>query len=214
MNRRFTTLYVIGAALAVMVTGCNMSKTPQAAGPVFDVAELDTTVNACTDFNSFVNAKWVAANPIPSDRSRWGAFDALSEKSLDDQHAIVTEAADNADQAEAGSIEQKIGYLFRAGMDSAAIDAAGYDPIKPKLASIAALKTSADIVAWLDNSFAEGDQQRVLLRVERRLQERQDADRVDVPGWPRAAHAATTTARTSTRTCVTSTRPTSPSSSS
>jgi len=159
MNRRFTTLYVIGAALAVLVTGCNMSKTPQAAGPVFDVTELDTTVNACTDFNSFVNAKWVATNPIPSDRSRWGAFDALSEKSLDNQHAIATEAADNADQAEAGSIEQKIGYLFRAAMDSAAINAAGYDPIKPKLASIAALKTSSDVVAWLSDSFAEGDQQ-------------------------------------------------------
>ena len=146
-------------ALALAVVGCSTSKTGTDAGPVLDVSLLDTTLNPCVDFNGFVNNKWVAANPIPPDRSRWGSFDALTEKSLEDQHTIVTEAASNADQAQAGSIEQKIGWLFRAGMDSAAIDAAGYDPIKPKLASIAALKTSADVVKWLNHSFSEGDQQ-------------------------------------------------------
>jgi putative endopeptidase len=163
MNRR-STLWAIGGALAVMAVGCSRSNTPsrQAAantGPVFDVSELDTTVNACTDFNAFVNAKWVAANPIPADHPQWGSFSVLAEKSLDDQHSIVTEAEKNADQAEAGSIEQKIGWLFRAGMDTAAINASGYDPIKSKLASIAALETPDDVVAWLNRSFSEGDQQ-------------------------------------------------------
>ncbi|HET8897431.1 MAG TPA: peptidase, partial [Rhodanobacteraceae bacterium] len=56
-----------------------------AAASVFDVNELDTAVNACQDFNAFVNAKWVKANPIPADQTRWGAFDELREKSLNEQ---------------------------------------------------------------------------------------------------------------------------------
>jgi putative endopeptidase len=49
----------------------------------FDVSEIDTKLGACADFNAFVNAKWVAANPIPADRTRWGAFDAAREELAD-----------------------------------------------------------------------------------------------------------------------------------
>ncbi|HZF31152.1 MAG TPA: M13 family metallopeptidase [Gammaproteobacteria bacterium] len=127
--------------------------------PVFDVAELDDSIAACTDFNGFVNSRWIAANPIPPDRTRWGAFDALAEQSLENQHTLVERAARNAAQTAAGSIERQIGYLYRSGMDEAAIDAAGFDPIKPKLAEIAALKTPDDVTAWLRLSFSRGDQQ-------------------------------------------------------
>jgi putative endopeptidase len=135
--------------------------TASAAKPtsVFDVGELDSGINACQDFNGFVNAKWVAANPIPNDRTRWGAFDQLAEKSLSTQHDIVDDASKNAAQAKPGSIEQKIGYLYQAGMDEDARDKAGFDPIKPKLDKIAALKNSSDVVSFIDDSFAQGDQQ-------------------------------------------------------
>ena len=125
-------------------------------GPVFDVSQLDTTISPCTDLNAFVNTKWVAANPIPADRTRWGAFDELSEKSLDEQHELVERADSGADAAPAGSIRRKIGWLYRSGMDSAAVERAGDDPIKPELAAIDALQTPADVVAWLDKSFADG----------------------------------------------------------
>ncbi|HEX5420497.1 MAG TPA: M13 family metallopeptidase, partial [Gammaproteobacteria bacterium] len=52
-----------------------------------------------------------------------------------------------------------IGNLYRAGMDTAAIDRAGFDPIKPKLAAIEALHTPADIAAWFRHTFAQGDAQ-------------------------------------------------------
>jgi putative endopeptidase len=166
MNRSFVSPLALSAALALVAAGCSQSKAPRqsaaasvASGPVFDVSLLDTAVSPCVDFNKFVNEKWVAANPIPPDRTRWGSFDALTEKSLNDQHTIVLKADSDANQAKPGSIEQKIGYLFRAGMDSATIDKLGFDPIKPKLQSIAAINTPADVVTWLDNSFANGDQQ-------------------------------------------------------
>ncbi|HKR77387.1 MAG TPA: M13 family metallopeptidase [Rhodanobacter sp.] len=122
----------------------------------FDVRELDTKISACQDFNGFVNAKWVAAHPIPADRTRWGSFDALREDSLNIQHGIVEQAAKHAAQAKSGSIEQKIGWLYASGMDEAAIDKAGYAPIKPALARIAALKDSAGIAAYIRDSYAQG----------------------------------------------------------
>ncbi len=159
------------AAAALLVTAAfsgNAKKMPPAqahapavsdTGPVFDVSQLDTSVSPCTDLSAFVNTRWVAANPIPADRTRWGAFDELSEKSLDEQHELVEQADRDADAAQAGSIRQKIGWLYRSGMDSDAVERAGYDPIRPELAAIEALQTAADIVAWLDASFADGQGQ-------------------------------------------------------
>ncbi len=122
----------------------------------FDTSELDTKLNPCADFNAFVNAKWVAANPIPADKTRWGAFDALREQSLQTQHEIVEAAARGADQASAGSIEQKIGWFYRAGMDEAAIEKAGITPLEPELARIAAIQKPADITAYLTDAMARG----------------------------------------------------------
>ncbi|MBS0555793.1 MAG: M13 family metallopeptidase [Proteobacteria bacterium] len=124
----------------------------------FNANELDHKYSPCQDFNDFVNAKWVAANPIPPDQTGWGSFNVLREKSLNDQHALVEAAEKGAAQAPSGSVEQKIGWLYASGMDEAAIDKAGFDPIKPELAAIAALKTPKDIVAWLQQSFAKGDE--------------------------------------------------------
>ena len=128
-----------------------------APSTAFDVAELDGSIDACTDFNGFVNAKWVAANPIPADRTRWGSFDALREGSLDVQRRIVEQAAREAANAKPGSIEQKIGYLYASGMDEAAIDRAGFDPIKPQLARVAGLKNRADVVGYIRDSYARGE---------------------------------------------------------
>ena len=127
------------------------------AGPSFDISELDTSINACQDFNGFVNSKWVKANPIPADRTRWGAFDQLADASLNTQHDIVDAAAKNVDTAKAGSIEQKIGQLYKSGMDEAAIEKAGYTPIQPQLDAVAALKTGADVANFINTRYAEGD---------------------------------------------------------
>ncbi|MBS0431751.1 MAG: peptidase, partial [Proteobacteria bacterium] len=98
----------------------------------------------------------VAANPIPADRTRWGAFDQLGEKSLNDQHAIVLQADTNADHAAAGSVEQKIGWLWRSGMDEAAVEKAGYQPIQPELEKIASIKDTNDLVGYLGDIAARG----------------------------------------------------------
>ncbi|WP_395791803.1 M13 family metallopeptidase [Aquimonas sp.] len=123
----------------------------------FKATELNPDVAACTDLNLHTNAVWLAANPVPSDRSSWGSFEVLGERSLEVQHAIVKAAA--ASNASAGSIEQKVGDFFGSGMDEAAIEAAGINPLKPRLAQIDAITDTAGIADFLRASYARGQGQ-------------------------------------------------------
>lgn len=150
-----STLAPLTAALAIALS----MPAVHAAEPVFDINDLDRNVSACQDFNAYANGKWIKANPVPDDRTRWGAFDQLREQSLAAQHKIVDAANAGADNAKAGSIEQKIGWFYRSGMDDAAIDKAGFTPIKADLAQISKLKDSSAISAWLGNAFAQGNGQ-------------------------------------------------------
>ncbi|HEX5693558.1 MAG TPA: peptidase, partial [Arenimonas sp.] len=116
--------------------------------------DLDTSIQACQDFNGFVNSKWLAANPVPSDRTTWGAFPALGERSLQVQHEIAKAAA--AGEWPQGSMEQKVGDFFAAGMDEAAIEAAGLAPVQPELDRIDALSSNAEIPAYIGDAYARG----------------------------------------------------------
>ena len=120
----------------------------------FNVADLDASVPACEDLNAFVNRKWLAANPVPGDRTSWGSFEVLGERSLAIQHAIVEQLA--AAKPAAGSIEAKIADVWRTGMDQAAIDAAGLAPLQPTLDGIAALSDGAGVAVWLRAQYAAG----------------------------------------------------------
>ncbi|HET8553514.1 MAG TPA: M13 family metallopeptidase N-terminal domain-containing protein, partial [Rhodanobacteraceae bacterium] len=114
---------------------------------------LDNNYDACNDFASYVNAKWNKANPIPSDQARWGAFGILHKKTTLQQKKILETAAWDAKHNQGSQLEQKLGHLYAAGMDTATINKLGYTPIKPKLAQIDGLKNTADIVNFIDTSY-------------------------------------------------------------
>jgi putative endopeptidase len=143
------------AAAPAAASATAVASTPgTAAAPA--PFELSDQYNPCDDFYDYVNAKWTATHPIPADHSSWGAFDELQDKSLADQREIVEAAAKSADQAQSGSIVQKLGWLYAAGMDTAAIGQAGFDPIKPQLEAIAKLERGG-IANFIDQRFDEGD---------------------------------------------------------
>ena len=121
----------------------------------FNITELDASTPVCSDLNGFANNTWLAANPVPADRTSWGSFELLAERSLEIQRAIVEHAAANA--PEAGSIAAKIGDLWATGMDEAAINAAGIAPIQPLLDPIDAISDAAGLADYLRASYADGN---------------------------------------------------------
>jgi len=110
----------------------------------FDPASLDSTYKPGDDFFEFINAKWIAAHPIPADKSSYGSFHMLDDNSLNTLRKTMEEAA--ATKAEAGSNTKKVGDFWTSGMDTVAIEKAGYDPIKPTLEQINAIATTDDLI--------------------------------------------------------------------
>ncbi|HWT14740.1 MAG TPA: M13 family metallopeptidase N-terminal domain-containing protein, partial [Patescibacteria group bacterium] len=119
-----------------------------------DPSNFDTTVAACTDFYQFANGQWEQRNPIPAAYSSWGVMNELSERNF----AVLKEILDVAAKAQAkpGSTQQKIGDFYASAMDEAAIEQAGFDPLKPDLAAIDALTDKSDLIALINRWHAHG----------------------------------------------------------
>ena len=142
----------LAACLALILAGAasaapNMDST-------LNPGEFDKNSSPCQNLFTFVNANWIAAHPIPADRTSWGSFEMLAERSLDAQHEIAESLAKASH--EAGSIEQKVGDFYATGMDENAIEKAGYTPIKDDLKRIDGLKTPEEISDFIRDYHAQG----------------------------------------------------------
>jgi putative endopeptidase len=119
----------------------------------FQVGDLDASKNACTDFTGYVNGKWLANNEIPGDRTSWGAFEMLNERSIAVQRQLAEHAAADAD---ATGVTRIVGDFWATGMDAEKINAQGLEPLKADLAEIDALADGPAVAAYLRKSFAQG----------------------------------------------------------
>ncbi|MCD9031520.1 peptidase [Luteimonas sp. Y-2-2-4F] len=120
----------------------------------FQLADLDESAGACRDLNAYANGKWLAANPIPGDRTSWGSFEMLAERSLAAQRQLAEQAA--ADAGAAG-VEKIVGDFWATGMDEAAIERQGIEPLRDRLAAIDALTDAASIAEHLRATAARGE---------------------------------------------------------
>ncbi|MBD8636840.1 MULTISPECIES: M13-type metalloendopeptidase [unclassified Stenotrophomonas] len=120
----------------------------------FQPSDLDSTLDACTAFGDYVNSKWLAANEIPADRTSWGAFTILDERSVAVQHQLAEQVAQVKNP---NHIEKVVGDLWATGMDEAKINAQGIEPLKADLAAIDALNDKGAIAAYLRDSAAKGE---------------------------------------------------------
>ncbi len=69
---------------------------------------------------------------------------------------MIAEQAATNKKATPGSLEQRVGDLYISAMDSAAIEKAGYTPIKPQLEQLAALQTKAEVIHELATLRTKG----------------------------------------------------------
>jgi putative endopeptidase len=117
-------------------------------------ADLDPAVSACTDLADHANKKWEAANPVPSDRTTWGGFEMLAERSLAVQRQIAEQAAA---MSSATGIEKIVGDLWATGMDEKKINEQGVAPLASRLAEIDNLADGAAVADLLRTWHARGE---------------------------------------------------------
>ena len=107
----------------------------------FDAGGMDKTVAPGASFYQYANGHWLKATPIPADKSNYGMFTVLSDRSDERTKQIIEAAA-----GPAGSDGQRIGDYFKSFMDEAAIEAKGTAPIKAELDQIAKIKDASGVV--------------------------------------------------------------------
>jgi putative endopeptidase len=139
------------AAFPAFLSGraANQSPTSPAASAASNATGLDLTamnraVDPCTDFFQFACGAWLATNPIPSDRPRWGRFDELQEHNYEILRRVLETAASSGETA-----TKKIGDYYTACMDEAAIEKRGAAPLEQDLRRIRALGRVADLPGLL-----------------------------------------------------------------
>ena len=142
------------AALCVALAACNAGKQPAALTAGIDLANLDTTYLAGTDFYRYACGGWIKNNPLTDEYSQYGSFTVLAENNRKQIQGLIEELA--AAQHEAGSVAQKVGDLYKIAMDSVKLNQDGIAPIKAELDEIAALKDKKDVYALLGSLERRG----------------------------------------------------------
>jgi putative endopeptidase len=113
-------------------------------GPKYiDPANMDVSVKPGDNFYLYANGSWLKKNPVPASKTSWGSFNVLREESTQRLRTLLEEAVKNPKK---DRLTQMIGDFYRSGMDSAAIEARGYQPIKPELDRLASLNTKQQVV--------------------------------------------------------------------
>lgn len=108
-----------------------------------DKANMDLTAKPGTDFYQFATGGWQKAHPLTPEYSRYAQFDALAENNRKQLRELIEEMASKP-QAK-GTLEQKIGSLYRLAMDSIRRNKEDYAPIKALLAEVQAIDSRKGI---------------------------------------------------------------------
>ena len=137
---------------AFLMASCN-NKKQYVAQEYIDTHGLDSSLKPGENFFLYADGKWYDSVKIPSTEMGTGSFFDLEKKTRDQLHTILETVSDGKQSA--GSIEQKVGDFYASGLDTATIDKRGYDPVKPYLAQIDAIKSPADIMKYVAGMQAQ-----------------------------------------------------------
>ncbi|GAB3357673.1 M13 family metallopeptidase [Lysobacter tyrosinilyticus] len=99
--------------------------------------------NACSDFYSYANGAWLKANPLPPGVASLSAMDQLGDRARQQQIDLL----DAAMTAPQGNVQKLLGDFWASGLDEAAVERDGANPIAPLLARINAIRKSGDVSA-------------------------------------------------------------------
>ncbi|MBS1669971.1 MAG: M13 family metallopeptidase [Bacteroidetes bacterium] len=123
--------------------GKNKKTPPPEKKKYIDKANMDLSAKPGDNFYQYANGTWVKNNPVPASRTRWGSFDELRQESSKRLQNLLEGATKTTNPDRKTKI---IGDLYKSGMDSLAIEAKGYQPIKNDIEKIYNISSVADIV--------------------------------------------------------------------
>jgi putative endopeptidase len=148
MNTRIASVLLAGLILPA-------TSLAESVRPVVGVdrAYMDLSASPCKDFYAYANGAFDRV-PIPGEYAAYGVNQEIDERNFAILRNILETSAKNGGPK--GSVAQRVGDFYAAGMDEPGIEAAGLKPLTSWLQEIAAIKTPADLVATLGHMQAQG----------------------------------------------------------
>src|SRR3569833_1454402 len=140
---------------ALMLTACKHKTDETKRTSFLDKAGMDSTAKPGDSFFEYANGNWFKTVKIPASESGWGSFYTLDDDNVKHLHEILDDVSKQSNTAD--SKEQKVGDLYKSGMDTAALDKLDYNPIKPDLAKISAVKDYKGLVSLAADGYKTGD---------------------------------------------------------
>jgi putative endopeptidase len=164
---------LIAAALAAtFITGCSEPQTTKTdeqqskvtTAAVTQKAELGSfgvdltarneAVKPGDDFFMYASGTWYDNYEMPADKTRYGAFSGLAERSEDDVKAIIEEIAARKDL---NAEEKLVADFYNAYMDTETLNKLGVAPIKPLLSEISDISSTEDLAEMFGKSWLTGN---------------------------------------------------------
>ena len=128
-----------------------MSAGAQSQVSGIDKKNMDLNVKPGTDFYQYAAGGWLKSHPLDAEHTNNGAFTDLYEENQKRIQELILEYASKPQKK--GTLEQKIGTFYNMLMDSVRLNREGWEPLKPTLARIAAVKSNKEyqlVTAELD----------------------------------------------------------------
>lgn len=97
--------------------------------------------SACSDFYSYANASWLRSNTPPPNTGSVSAFEQLGARARQQQLDLL----DAASKSPQGNVQKLLGDFWASGLDEAAVERDGSQPIAPLISRIDAIRNAKDI---------------------------------------------------------------------
>src|SRR4249919_3928775 len=104
-------------------------------------APAATGANACSNFYAYANSGWLKSNSLPAGTASVSAMEQLGARARQQQLDLL----DAAMQAPQGNVQKLLGDFWASGLDEAAVERDGANPVAPLLARIDSIKRAKDI---------------------------------------------------------------------
>ena len=165
-----THLIAISVATALSLSACSQQSpetnndTPAPSAEVMQAkpelgtfgVQLDarnTNVKPGDDFFEYASGSWYANYEMPADKTRYGAFDKLAERSEERVKAII----DNVKSVSNKNLEQQlISDFYSAYMNVELLNEKGIKPILPMINDILAMENLDDLARMFGHSWKTG----------------------------------------------------------
>ena len=112
------------------IDAANDAQTAPAFAGGFDPSEFSESIRPQDDFFDHINAQWIAANEIPEDRTRYGIFNVVFDRTELQVRALIEAAAAKTAAGEASSEEARIGAVYLSFMDEDQVNRLGLAPLE------------------------------------------------------------------------------------